>query len=990
MDIQFKKLGFIHKDKYDLSYFDVSSVKWTFADDGKKVLFVSDNLCRNAIKEGCVLTEYGREVWSNLLKMVAHYSGCLKECLVVPFNQASTKGMSDGARADFYAACEDHIIQVIKKYKPDIVVFMDTITTKFHLDIGQFMVKNGITYIKSISLSYLTDRVKLEPNLAYCCGYVIQQVVVHLKEVKFEYPEPKQIFVDTTKKLQKFFDALNESETPCIDTETVNLYRVANRLLSIQVMTDKDHVWFIPYKHKDSPFNSKQLKMINEGFKNWCERGKSKFVIFHNAKFDLEQIKAITNYQFFNHDIWDTIAGLFALEENRKCLQGCGVTKPFSLGQMALEYGSLAYKTGDIAKDDRGNMEQFNLKQIMEYGVKDVIIPFQVCRIQQKIAKIFNNDRFVDCVTKQIGRMIYVMSEMEFTGSYVDKKHILQQMAKTSVFNTVFNNVNNKLKSSTNAQKANALKLKQLKIPTNGGLFAKEPPWVLDIGKEFDKDALFFKVMKLPVLEYNVKGLGKTDKDFQNEYKDVPEVQILSEFRRVSKLKSAYINATYKRFEDDDDLRFDGRLRCSYTFQGVVTGRAASSNPNRQQIPSHANDENSELMVGAIRRQFICTPTPHCDVQFHADYSAQEVRDWGNVAQDPAITAPFRKALDLVYELRINDYKGKDNTELLKRVDTEGDVHKQNYKFFYGRYPTTKEERQSVKQVVFGVIYGKGPSSLALDIKGTVKQAKDLMKLMFEKFKKGGDWIKRVQYVASKTCLAKYPNGRIRHLWGYLYPDESITSSMDRKGPNSIIQGHASDMNFIGGYLLKKTIWKYFGSKGINLGIMHENVVHDSIEGSCPLANLPIALYLVEHCYTTLVHKYMRKTWGQSLLVALSMEMDIGWTGANAGTWDFTKSNYYKLVNEALIGKYKDLNQGFTKRQYKMMQHNFEVLRECRYHEMKDSINEKGASERFYLDKYIDLLKPYNCDEEEGITEKTDISKKFAKTGSIDSTNKED
>lgn len=960
MDIQRVYVPFKFQDKFDLDFKKIYSLKYTLNPKGKKVLFVSDNLCKEAYKQGCVLTEYGQTVWENLLKIVNHYTPNIKECLLIPFNQASSRGMSDGGRGDYYLHCEKNIDLIIQKYQPDLVFYLDTFLQKRHIKIGQIQKEDSITYIRSISLYGLTDRVQYEPSLAYCCGYVIKQLVTYLSGIDFVYSTPKQIYVDDTSKIKKFFRALNESKTPCIDTETVNLYRVSNRLLTIQVMTDKDTVWFIPYQHKDSPFNGKQLDLINQGFKDWCERGRSKYTIYHNAKFDLEQIKNISHYQWYNHLIYDTIAGEFCLEENRKLLKGMSILKPYSLGQLSLEYGSDAYNTGDITKDDRGNMESFSLKQIMEYGVKDVIVPYFIARYQQQIAKAFQSPNFFDCVTKQLGRMIYVMSEMEYLGTYVDKKHILKQIAKGSIFGTVSENVNKMLQTSKNAQKANVLKLKKLGMPTDGGIFGGSPSWVLDLGKEFDKDALYFKVMKLPVLEYNAKGMGKTDKEFLTQYAEVEEVKVLQEFRRVSKLKSAYINATYQRFKTDDDLRLDGRLRCSYGFSGVVTGRAACSNPNMQQVPSHAKDENSKLMVGAIRRQFICTPSKHSFVQFHADYSAQEVRDWGNVSQDPSIAAPFKHSLDLSNQLRVNDFKGKDNKELLERFEVEGDVHKLNYKFFYGRYPKTSEERQSVKQVVFGVIYGKGPHSLSLDIKGTVQQAKDLIKLMFTKFKKGGEWIKKIQYVASKTCLAKYPNGRIRHLWGYLYDDESITSSMDRKGPNSVIQGHASDINFIGGYLLKKMCWKYFGSKGINLGIHHCNVVHDSIEAEAPLANLPIALYLVEHCYTTLVHTYMRKVWDFRFLVNLVMEFDIGWSGNNAEKWDFTKDGFLKLVQDALKGKKEELGQTYTKEQYEKMLHNFEVLRKCRYKEIKDSLGGDYASETFYFDQYVDDLQVEN------------------------------
>ena len=119
-------------------------------------------------------------------------------------------------------------------------------------------------------------------------------------------------------------------------------------------------------------------------------------------------------------------------------------------------------------------------------------------------------------------------------------------------------------------------------------------------------------------------------------------------------------------------------------------------------------------VLDQILHQFTC---PKEKVIVKADYSAHEVRMWGNIAEDQNIAASFYIGTEMTRDYRVKDFKGEEVDELVERAETEGDVHKQNYKRFYGRLPKDKEERQQVKGVVFGAIYGKGITSLAVDLK---------------------------------------------------------------------------------------------------------------------------------------------------------------------------------------------------------------------------------------------------------------------------------
>lgn len=960
-DIKKVKIPFCFENEWKdkVSLYTINSFKFTFNSEGKKILFISNKLLKSCVSDCSVLDQNSLYMFSKMLEEVNNTSP-FKEALIIPYTYCSFNGIGNKLRNDLELSYKKHISKIVKKYKPDLIVSLGAKLKGFNLEYGEFSTFKDIPYLYTLSIIDMANNGGDEGRTC-CAGFVINQLKCWLSNLRFkiDVTNYKSIYIDTLDKFDKFYSKLILCKTPCIDTETVNLNRVANRLLSIQIYLGDKEVYFLPYKHRETPWSSEDIKYINKKLKRWFERGITDYIIYHNAKFDEIQLREALKFDYNNHLPYDTQAGEFALDENRKFLSSFGLG-PYGLGQLALEYGSRAYKEGDITKDARDKMEQFSLKQIMEYGNKDVIIPYYICRYQRKKAKLFGDLNFVNTVVQQIGVMIRVFEEMEYNGVYVDKKQTLNQMAKTSVFNSLMKKVNEDFKNSKYAKEANKLLLKQKQLPTDGGLWGGDPVWLFDIGKEEPKELLYFKVMDLEPLELKANGYGKCDKYFQVEYKDIPEVSLLSKYNKIKKLKSSYIDATFRRFSYDDDLKKDGRLRCKYGFTGVVTGRASCSEPNQQQIPSHSSDEDSALMVNAIRRQFICSPTDDY-IQLHADYSAHEVRNWGNVARDPNVCKAFRHALDLQREIRIADYEGKDTEELLKRFETEGDVHKQNYKFFFGKWPETKEQRSSVKSVVFGIIYGKGARALAEDIKDSIEQAKKLMNLMFTKFDKGGKWLRTVQNVASKTYKAIYPNGRIRHLWGYLSPDESLHASMDRKGPNSVIQGFSSDCNFTGGYNLQKLCWDYFGQHKVFLGLRHENVVHDSIEAECPLANVPIALYLMEHAYTTLIHKRYREYFNFEFMVDLVMEFDLGASSGDAYTWNFLYENFYTLIKKTLKWKKENLNIMYDKNNYKAMKHNFEIISKLRYKELKASLKytDKG-SEVFLLPTVVNKLWPYD------------------------------
>lgn len=497
-----------------------------------------------------------------------------------------------------------------------------------------------------------------------------------------------------------------------------------------------------------------------------------------------------------------------------------------------------------------------------------------------------------------------------------------------------------------------------IEVKDNHNLFVSENTQNFILAHNCSKQALFFDVLKLKPITENTKG-GSTDKEFQEEYSYVPEVKWLTEYNKNLKVKSTFIKKHLKRLSEDLDALLTGCVASSYGLIGVLTGRCSANDPNLQQVPSRGP------LAKPVKRQFVAK-AGHIFVKI--DFRSHEVNQWSNVSRDKTLVKMFIRGTKVRRKLRILDYKYdleskfrewvskskwketpliKDKRKLAEglknkllreyaytHIDLElyGDSHKQSYSGFFG-VPVelvTADQRQNVKAVIFGVIYGKQAISLAFDIfkeilqkinrkarnlemdaedkeewlfrkkKKYYRAAQDLIDKLFETFKDGGDWIKNSIKKGAKNYRLVSPTGRVRHLWGYMHQDNSVHRSCDRQGPNSIIQGFASELAFLGGRLLQKCIWYAFLSKGKKFSLVQMNAVHDSSEDMCLIEDLPESMYYIEHCMSTLIHHEMKNKFDFEFMSQLEIEFEIGFSLDHMSKWDYSDKGLRDIMEDQI------------------------------------------------------------------------------------------
>ena len=283
---------------------------------------------------------------------------------------------------------------------------------------------------------------------------------------------------------------------------------------------------------------------------------------------------------------------------------------------------------------------------------------------------------------------------------------------------------------------------------------------------------------------------------------------------------------------------------------------------------------------------------------------------WGIAADDDSVKSSFLNIHNLIIKYR------HDPTEKnLKRKETEGDPHKQNYHKFT-KVPLDKVMRQQAKSIVFGALYGKGVNSLARDVNMTPKQAEELLNKFFKEFHKGKAWLKQMVTYAQEHLFAVSPIGRRRNLFGNLSGHNAMRAAVQRRAQNSPIQGFASDICFMAADIYARTIHELFNE----LGIKHKSskvgtsktditylptgpnvMVHDSIKAEMPIEYYLLGMHILEWSMTHGVTQYLRETHGVITGVPFDIEFSVGADWSHKDDWDFSANHMEKAIKQTLL-----------------------------------------------------------------------------------------
>lgn len=721
------------------------------------------------------------------------------------------------------------------------------------------------------------DKVSLCFMLGYLCSNLANGLYKkRIWDIKIS--TVKAVYIDTIHKFHKLMDYLDNFDVIAVDTETDSLNEVNISMLSIQFAVKKDQGFFLPFYHKDTPFSAEELKIIKKRLYSFFTSNRYRYLVFQNTAFDLNVIRTNLEINFLPFATWNVADGEYAFDENMVLLSHVTEDKDFyyKLDNLAHQYGFEGYNNNTFKKSQRVTIKDVDLNTpgLFEYGVNDVCAPIGLFEMQIKRAKYFKHDQYENLMA-QFSDTQHVFSVMNNTGALIDKNWVWYLDSKDSPFIVERKKIEQELLSLPEIAEAEKLIRKKSGVPTTG-LYGAVKTSIFSLATKVHCQTLFFDVLKLDKVSIGKNGTPNINKAFFNKYQTHPVVSIFAKRNSINTLVNNFVKGTLRTLSEDPDA-VDSRVRSSYNYLTILTARTSSSDPNLQQIPTRGP------MAKNILRMFIA---PEGHVIFKADFAAAEIRCVANkegVSGKNSLAASFFPGIVLRKQ-----FLKTPSDEIRLAIAVKGDSHMSNASIFFGfdlnnktleQIKEFKQFRDQIKAVIFGIIYGSGPTTVAGRIGQTVEYTKNLIDNFFKRFAATKRLLETVMADAAKNYFVENQLGFRRHLWAYLAPEEwkysnGLYAACNRRSVNSVIQSTASMLAYSGIRLLEESVARKYGKTGV-LPIRIFNQVHDACMVECKYSEIFTAVHLIRHCMTDGLMQKSVNRHGNNISFPCPMEVDL-------------------------------------------------------------------------------------------------------------------
>ena len=306
---------------------------------------------------------------------------------------------------------------------------------------------------------------------------------------------------------------------------------------------------------------------------------------------------------------------------------------------------------------------------------------------------------------------------------------------------------------------------------------------------------VLFERLQLPVVKRTKTGPSTDSEVLAALANRHPLPACLIRYRELSKLVSTYVEALPKLIAPET-----GRLHTTFHQAQTATGRLSSSNPNLQNIPIKTE------LGRSIRKAFV--PGIPDGVLVAADYSQIELRILAHCSGDAGLIEAFRRGAD---------------------------IHRSTASLVYGcpESEVQPEQRQAMKAINFGILYGMTAHGLSRELGMTVEEAQAFIDAYFQRYPTVREYLDRLLAKARRDGFVQTLLGRRRYLPDLAHDDAVIRQAAERMALNAPIQGTAAD-------LIKRAMIHLQARLGIE-GLTARMVlqVHDELVFEAPRRELP-------------------------------------------------------------------------------------------------------------------------------------------------------
>lgn len=541
------------------------------------------------------------------------------------------------------------------------------------------------------------------------------------------------VVIKTKQQLIDYIDAAIANKVIAIDTETNrSLDPLTCKLMGPCIYTPNQKNAYIPINHTDLEGNRLPWQLTEQDVAEQLRRLNDTTIIMHNGKFDYEVIKCTCGVPL--HIDWDTLIAARLLNENEKA----------------------GLKSQYIEKIDPG-IEKYSIEHLFDidyelvdpdifalYAATDAYMTYKLYLYQKAEMEKPENAKLYDLFRNLEMKVLEVVVDMELTGICLDDEYTKRLLAKyqkkaveaeekiasevaqyqeqISQWRTTKEATNKIAKKKSNGEVTyQKSKSEQLKDP-------------VEVTSPTQLAILLYDVLKVPAVDkQNPRGTGE---EILSKI-DIPLCKLILEKRGLDKLIGTYIDKLPKCISPADH-----RLHAHFNQLGTDTGRFSSTEPNLQNIPSHAYD---------IRMMF--TAAEGC-VFVGGDFSQQEPRLLASYADDKEMIGAYVNNKDLYALIASSVYHN--NYEDNREFYPDGSMN-----------PDGKQRRSSVKSLLLGLLYGRGTASIAEQIKKhegpttreDVAEAQKITDEFFKSFPQAHKWI-------TETKESAHRLGYVEDLWG--------------------------------------------------------------------------------------------------------------------------------------------------------------------------------------------------------------------------------
>ena len=525
------------------------------------------------------------------------------------------------------------------------------------------------------------------------------------------------VVINTPELWQQWQQMIRQTALVALDTETDSLAPMQMQIVGLSFAIAANKAAYLPLAHQteDQPDCFERDAALAE-IRDWLEDPNAAKVL-QNAKFD--------QHAFANHGIYlrgvaeDTMLASYALNATASRHDLDTLAKQW----LNIQTQSFEALAGKGAKAKR--FDQLTVAESAGYAAEDADVTLQLA---EKINAKLSTRPAQQAIYREIECPLSdVLCRMERAGVYVDAQRLAEQgrLLKTRL-----------------------AEIEQQAYQQAGAEF--------NLGSPKQLAEILYQRLGLPARVKTPKGEPSTNERALNALVDEhPLVELILDYRSISKLTSTYIDKLPKEINPDT-----GRVHSDFHQAVTATGRLSSSNPNLQNIPIRSDEGRR------IRDAFVA---PEGKTLLAADYSQIELRIMAHISGDKGLLTAFA------------------NGEDIHRA-TAQEV------FAEGRLEVDEQMRRAAKAINFGLIYGMSAFGLARQIGVGRKQAQAYIDRYFERYPGVAEYMEQTREQAREQGYVETVFGRRLYLPEIDSRNAQRRAYAERTAINAPMQGTAADI----------------------------------------------------------------------------------------------------------------------------------------------------------------------------------------------------